>query len=829
MKSTIDWLRRPAITAALIYAVVTVAFLAPGLAPGKTLSSSDTLWFDPPWIASKPAQLRVPSNEDLGDAPQYLQPYLREAARQMPDVPLWNPHIVGGRPFHGTAQSALFGPFTWPVYVLPFWTALSWIAVLKLWVAAFGTYLLGRSLGMRFGGALLAGLVFALNLKLVTWLIYPSMGVWTWYPWLLLCVDGLVKRPDLVTGSALAAVVALQFLTGHPESSFHALLLMTAFFAFRLWQARSSGEPAARPLTKPALVLAGAVAAGAGIAAISLIPVGELLLHSADYVDRRGASIDQALPLKEAVGFFMPDWWGRPTQTPIRPIMLERAVYVGALPLMLAGAALILRPTRTRVAVALFGVFWLAVVLGVPPFVQVVTRLPVFSSGHNSRLIVYTILALSLLAGWGLDELSERTLSLSDRRKVLIAAGVFALLPLVIVIATSPSALRAPWGGLKVAWLFSHPPGQVGQPLGLNVIRASALIIWLTVAGAGALLLALRLRWRLGATAFVALALALVCVDLFRIGMGQNPAIDRKYADVPETGAIRFLKRQGAARFVSTGEFPHNVIAFKFGLYEARGYDVPILRRYDRLWRREVEASSGSVAANFVYIPLVLGRLTPRALRTLRLLGVTHVLGPKTVAPPAPPFDRTVEVSVLHTAGLTTVYDGPDARVYALDGALPRAWFAGRQRVVGSDGAALDAITRPDFDARRVSVTQERLPGVPGAESRKAATGGADIVRYQDERVTIRAHASGSGVVVLSDNEYPGWKAKVDGHDAPIERVDYLFRGVRVGPGVHTVEFRYEPLSWRVGWMVSLISLVGLAAAAGIGWRRRRRRLGWPA
>ena len=46
--------------------------------------------------------------------------------------------------------------------------------MLKLWVAAFGTYLLGRALGMRFGGALLAGIVFALNLKMVTWLSYRT-------------------------------------------------------------------------------------------------------------------------------------------------------------------------------------------------------------------------------------------------------------------------------------------------------------------------------------------------------------------------------------------------------------------------------------------------------------------------------------------------------------------------------------------------------------------------------------------------------------------------------------------------------------------------------
>jgi hypothetical protein len=53
--------------------------------------------------------------------------------------------------------------------------------------------------------------------------------------------------------------------------------------------------------------------------------------------------------------------------------------------------------------------------------------------------------------------------------------------------------------------------------------------------------------------------------------------------------------------------------------------------------------------------------------------------------------------------------------------------------------------------------------------------------------------------------------------------VDYLFRGVRLGPGAHTVEFRYEPLSWRIGWIVSLLALVGLVVAIAVGKRRRRR------
>ena len=52
--------------------------------------------------------------------------------------------------------------------------------------------------------------------------------------------------------------------------------------------------------------------------------------------------------------------------------------------------------------------------------------------------------------------------------------------------------------------------------------------------------------------------------------------------------------------------------------------------------------------------------------------------------------------------------------------------------------------------------------------------------------------------------------------------MDYLLRGVVVPAGTHEVEFRYEPASWRVGWIVSGLALLTLVGVAGVGWRRRR-------
>jgi uncharacterized membrane protein YfhO len=140
---------------------------------------------------------------------------------------------------------------------------------------------------------------------------------------------------------------------------------------------------------------------------------------------------------------------------------------------------------------------------------------------------------------------------------------------------------------------------------------------------------------------------------------------------------------------------------------------------------------------------------------------------------------------------------------------------------VEDDETERKTVTSPDFDARRVALTEKRLPGLP--ESAAAPGGSARIVSYKPERVVVRANSARSGLLVLGDNWFPGWKATVDGKDVPIERVDYVYRGVRVGPGAHRVEFRYEPASWRIGWIMSLLALAGLAVVVVVGLRRRRQ------
>jgi hypothetical protein len=728
-----------------------------------------------------------------------FQPFLEHARDALPSAPLWNPFVGIGRPFLANAQSAIFSPFSWPSFALPFWWSLGLVAALKVWVAAFGGYMLGRALGMRFGGALLTGLAYGLAPFFVVWIAWPLTSVWAWLPWLLLATDMVVRRPGALAGAGLATAVALQFSGGHPESSFHVLAAALAFLAVRVW-ARRADTGVVRPLA----VFGVAVAAGAAVVAAAVVPFVELLVHSGDVSARSGESVH--VDAKFAFTLLLSDYWGRPTATNLEGFAVQKALYVGALPLILALVALG-RPSRERIGVAAIAGIAIAVVLGLPPIFEAVTALPGFSTVHNTRLTVVFALAVALLAGWGLDELSGDGARRSSRRAVFVAV---ALLALPLLFMAGAGRLDAAYLGeaLRVAWAFATPP--LDEPAATPVVQQAALIVWVTVAGAALGLLGLRSRGRIAAVPFVALVLVLTAGDLFRAGMGQNPAIEREHAEQPVTGALRALREGGLERFAGIQPVHGFVplppdLAMRYGLYDARGYDYPIERRYQDLWRRWISPTETFVPFTTV-VPV-----TPASLRVLGMLGVSRLLQ----EPADPP---------LREPGVRLVYAGRDGRVYRNRHALPRAFLVGAQRPVTGERAALEAIGQHTAELGRVAVVERPLPGIPRVRDGvppPSSPGTAAIESYEDERVSVATRARRPAVLVLSDLHYPGWKATLDGESADLERVNHLLRGVRVPAGAHSVEFRYQPWSWRLGWILSVLSLGAVAMAAAIGWRRR--------
>ncbi|MEE8380426.1 MAG: YfhO family protein, partial [Thermodesulfobacteriota bacterium] len=73
-----------------------------------------------------------------------------------------------------------------------------------------------------------------------------------------------------------------------------------------------------------------------------------------------------------------------------------------------------------------------------------------------------------------------------------------------------------------------------------------------------------------------------------------------------------------------------------------------------------------------------------------------------------------------------------------------------------------------------------------------------------------RTQSPGQSFLILSDTYYPGWKAFIDGRETTIYKTNGIVRGTFVSPGTHLVRFVYSPLSFKIGTLVSISTLLPL-------------------
>jgi hypothetical protein len=183
-----------------------------------------------------------------------------------------------------------------------------------------------------------------------------------------------------------------------------------------------------------------------------------------------------------------------------------------------------------------------------------------------------------------------------------------------------------------------------------------------------------------------------------------------------------------------------------------------------------------------------------------------------------------------HNAKYTAVYRGAGIAIFENAAALPRAFVVQGARIVAA-GTPLDEMMHRPFDPATEVVlayaevppeVMARLPLVSGSEPRAGERGTARVEEYSADRVRVAASTPRDGLLVLSDNFYPGWRAYVDGQEQPVLRGDMLFRTVPLPAGQHEVEFRFEPRSIQLGLLVTVASLLLVMGLVIAGWRARR-------
>ncbi|MDD5187970.1 MAG: YfhO family protein, partial [Methanoregula sp.] len=84
------------------------------------------------------------------------------------------------------------------------------------------------------------------------------------------------------------------------------------------------------------------------------------------------------------------------------------------------------------------------------------------------------------------------------------------------------------------------------------------------------------------------------------------------------------------------------------------------------------------------------------------------------------------------------------------------------------------------------------------------------IISYTANSIILHTNSTSSQYLILTDTFDNRWKAYVDGIGVPVTRTNYLFRGVRVPEGQHSINFAYEYPEFNLYLLLSILIAVGI-------------------
>lgn len=189
------------------------------------------------------------------------------------DLPLWNPHVLGGVAIHANPQVGIFYP---PTYLLlPFqvdgrvnYIALEAYQLLHQVFAGLGMYLFMRSFGVSNLGAFFAAIVFTFTGFFTTPGHHAIVLTASWIPWTLYTAKKAMVATSTVSIGVVALTLAGMVLAGHPQVAYYGIVLAGAFAL------ATGGIKRASVRFAPAAVLA------VGISAVQLLPTYQLAADS---------------------------------------------------------------------------------------------------------------------------------------------------------------------------------------------------------------------------------------------------------------------------------------------------------------------------------------------------------------------------------------------------------------------------------------------------------------------------------------------------------------------------------------------------------------------
>src|SRR5437773_735268 len=768
------------LSAAAVFAILAGVNYLPVLL-GKIPFPRDMVLQFPAWAGAARSEARQPY-ADIGDLVTSFYPFRALAARavQSGTLPLWNPYFQAGVPFQADSQSSLFYAPNFLYYILPLPVAWTVCLLLRMFLAGLFMTVFVRSIGGSKTGAVFSGIVFASCGFITAWQGQPLGDAAIWLPLICYAVHRLHTDHSKVSMSLVAFSFAMPVLAGHPETAAH-LTLAGASMALA-WCVVS--VPHRGRYSSAAFLLSFALAGilALGLASIQVITTLEWLRQ----LDEALQLYWPGLPWRQALAWVSRDVIRGPNSAGVW--IPEGAAYVGMIGLLAASLAPFHKARRFVALLTAMTVLSAGIAYGIEPLRWLVSHIPVIAGLKNSRMILIASFGMAALGGLGISALENES-AFPSRRRLMALFFLGSAFVVTFLLVYRLQAVTQ----FKVE--FTRRPSFSRALLVLSLVP----IVWRLHGG---------LRGRL----FPIIACSLAAFDLVTFSYGYI-GFAKPDEIFPPAPAFDFLAKQNdPMRFrIAQIGLPYSANAnIIYQSSSADGYEVcPTLPRIFALDFTENRWDG---------IQFIPERVLNSRDRRLDMLNLKYfILNPN--APEFKQFTVAERFRLVFNNGYVAIFENKSV--------LPRAFAvpASGVEVIYARKDQLERLRNRSFDPERSVILSAplRLAGTSGEPASPLFKSQVELTNGQMNELAFHAQASEPAVLVLSQTYYPGWKATVDGQEVPVFPANLALTGIPLPAGVHDVRFVFQPLSFRVGAALTLMSVMiaGGLAAAGLPAKRQ--------
>jgi hypothetical protein len=714
-------------------------------------------------------------------------------------LPQWDDRGFGGRPLVGNPQGGMFYPPVWLVWWSGAPAALGWLTVGHLLWGGIGMYALVRSFQVGRWAATVAAAVYQASPLLLAHTFeghYPHVWAACWYPWAFWAY-GQRRTGNLRGQMFLPVILALIFLTGHPQEWFLLVLGLTAWSVYdsrRMWQAYGPHRSAGHLMGWTALF-----ALSVGLAAVDVSPELAVRPWLASNPD---APVGVEIPKRYHLWYLSP-WQllsptalGGPADYFGDDNYWETVFSIGLVPLFLAVVGALRHPDRGLVRgwLALAGLaIWLACGRHFVLFTMAYFTIPGMSWFRvPARALFLANVAGAVLAGLGIDALRRQMTHSREWRQLATQFSFIVLMFLAGVFS----------------FLFVGGTDGSSRTVAAIIRVLTNGCFWLALAGStasvhlGSLFRSPKIRRR--ATELLGL-LALCELGWYGFSLIRVAPSDRFLGDDPVGTALIRLDRDShgphRVRIKARDSSYSDLRAAVLGIEKTNINDVFQLEHAARLYqvlypvasfqRRRLNDAMQEAVNDY-----------KRQIRQAIFdrMSVGYLVSNQYESDPGWPQENAI-------TSRWTIQRNPTV--------MPRAYVVPTATVNAQSASATLARFR-DVDPREtVFMNFDPLVAVP--RDRRQPFAAAEWTSDDPDHPVVEVTIEAPGLLVITDTWMPGWTARVDGEPTPVfqgnlaQRVVPLWRR-----GRHTIALDYQAPGFTLGCGLTALSFLTWVFMSGL-------------